>query len=56
MWFTKLMVDIVVAGVVCSAIPKLAGTLVEVLKKFANGLNDFLRKAFKLDEVKNEGN
>ena len=52
MFFTKLLVDMIIVVAVLAAVPKLMGTLCDLARKMANGLNDGIRKMFRLDGQK----
>lgn len=52
MWFTKLLVDLVVFIAILASIPKLMGTMIDLARKLANSVNGMLRKLFKLDDPK----
>lgn len=52
MFFTKLIVDLIIVIAVMAAVPKLMTTLIDLARKLANGLNDGLRKLFRLDGPK----
>ncbi|MBP5292063.1 MAG: hypothetical protein J6Y90_05550 [Lachnospiraceae bacterium] len=52
MWFTKLLVDLVVVIAILASIPKLMGTMIDLARKLANSVNGMLRRLFKLDDPK----
>ena len=52
MWFTKLLVDIVVFVAILGAVPKLIGTMLDLARKLAGSVNGMVRKLFKLDDPK----